>query len=114
MGRLISKDKVRLARLKLRAASRIFYSAQPQLRADDISYEDFRTAFVSRFKDKHTDLYHYARMQNASQEKNERPEVFLGRPRKLCQRTIRSSANPVDQAVINQEAGRRLLAAFIN
>ena len=84
MGRLLSKDKVRLARLKLRAASRIFYSAQPQLRADDISYEDFRTAFVNRFKDKHIDRYHYARMQNASQEKNESPEVFLDRLRKLC------------------------------
>jgi hypothetical protein len=31
-----------------------------------------------------------------------------------CQRTIRSSDNPVEQAVINQEADRRLLAAFIN
>jgi hypothetical protein len=84
------------------------------LKADDVSYEDFRNAFVGRFKDKHTDHYHYARVQNASQEKNESPEVFLDRLRKLCQRTIRSSDNPVEQAVINQEAERRLLAAFIN
>jgi len=42
------------------------------------------------------------------------PEVFLDRLRKLCQRTIGSSANPVEQAVINREAERRLLAAFIN
>jgi len=83
MGRLSPKDKVRLARLKLRGAARTFYSAQPQLRVDDISYKDFRTAFVNRFKDKHTDQYHYARVQNASQEKNESPEVFLDRLRKL-------------------------------
>jgi len=38
----------------------------------------------------------------------------LDRLRKLCQRTVRSSANPVEQAVIQQEADRRLLAAFIN
>jgi len=38
----------------------------------------------------------------------------LDRLRKLCQRTVRSSANPVEQAVINQEADKRLLAAFIN
>ena len=114
MGRLSSKDKVRLARLKLRGAARVFYSAQPQLRADDVTYEEFRTAFVNRFKHKHTDQYHYARMQNASQEKNERPDVFLDRLRKMCQRTVRSSDNPVEQAVINQEAERRLLAAFIN
>ena len=31
-----------------------------------------------------------------------------------CQQTVRSSANPVEQAVIQQEADRRLLAAFIN
>jgi hypothetical protein len=114
MGRLSSKHKGRLARLKLRGAARVFYSAQPQLKADDISYEDFRTAFVNWFKDKHTDQYHYATVQNASQEKNESPELFLDRLRKLCQRTIRSSNNPVEQAVINQEANRRLLAAFIN
>jgi hypothetical protein len=114
MGRMSSKDKVRLATLKLRGAARTFYSAQPQLRADGISYEEFRTILVNRFQDKHTAQYHYARMQNASQEKNESPEVFLDLLRKLCQRTIRSSANPVEQAVINQEADRRLLAAFIN
>ena len=114
MGKLSSKDKVRLATLKLRGAARMFYSAQPQLKADDVIYEDFKNAFIDRFKDKHTDHYHYVRVQNASQEKNESPEVFLDRLRKLCQRTIRRSDNPVDQAVINQEADRRLLAAFIN
>jgi hypothetical protein len=114
MGRLSSKDKVRLARLKLRGAARTFYSAQSKLRADDVTYEEFRATFVTRFKEKHTDQYHYARVQNASQEKNESPEVFLDRLRKLCLRTVRSSDNPVEQGVINQEAERRLLAAFIN
>ena len=114
MGRLSSKDKIRLARLKLRGAARVFYSAQPQLQADDVTYEEFKTAFVNRFKDKHTDHYRYARVQNASQEKDESPEIFLDPLRKMCQRTIRSSDNPVEQAVINQEADKRLLAAFIN
>jgi len=40
--------------------------------------------------------------------------MFLDRLRKLCQRTVRTSENAVEQAVINQEADRRLLAAFIN
>jgi hypothetical protein len=62
MGRLSPKDKVRLARLKIRGAAKLFYSAQPQLKAEDISYDEFRTAFVSRFKDKHADHYHYARV----------------------------------------------------
>ena len=69
MGKLTSKDKVRLASLKLKGVARLFYSAQPLLKSDDVTYESFRTAFVDRFKDKHTDHYHYARVQNASQEK---------------------------------------------
>jgi hypothetical protein len=114
MGRLTSKDKVRLARLKLRGAARSVYPAQPQLKADDVTYEDFRNALVNRFKDKHTDQYNCARLQNAVHDKNESPEAFLDRLRKWCQRTIQSSNNPVEQAVINREADRRLLAAFIN
>jgi len=114
MGRLSSKDTVHSVKLKLKGPARAFYSAQPELKADDVTFAEFRTAFVNRFTDKHTDQYHYARVQNASQEKDESPEVFLDRLRKLCQRTVRISENPVEQAVINQEADRRLLAAFIN
>ena len=58
MGRLSAKDKVRLARLKLIGAARVFYSSQPQLRADDVSYEKFPTAFINRFHDKYADHYH--------------------------------------------------------
>ena len=114
MGRLTMKDKVHLAKLKLKGIAKAFYSAQPELRADDITYAAFKAAFISRFKDKHTDQYHYNRVQNATQEKGESPEMFLDRLRKLCQRTVRISDNAVEQAVINQEADRRLLAAFIN
>ena len=89
--------------MKLRGAARIFYSAQTQLRADGVTYVEFRTAFANRFKDKHTDQYYYSRMQNVSQERNEGHDVFLDRLRKLCQRTIRSSGNPVEQAIINQD-----------
>ena len=79
-----------------------------------MTFADFQTAFINRFQDKHTDQYHYARVQNASQERNESPEAFLDHLRKLCQQRVRSSINPLEQAVINQEADRRLLASFIN
>jgi len=49
MGRLTAKDKVHLAKLKLRGIARSFYSAQPELRADDITYAAFRAAFMNRF-----------------------------------------------------------------
>jgi hypothetical protein len=114
MGRLTTKDKVHLVKLKLRGVAKMFYSAQPELKADDVTYAALRTAFINRFKDKHTDQYHYTRVQTASQEKGESPEMFLDRLRKLCQRTVRNSDNAIEQAVINQEADRRLLAAFMN
>ena len=41
---------------------------------------------MTRFKDKHTHQYNYTRVQNASKEKGESPEMFLDRLRKLCQR----------------------------
>ena len=103
-----------MVKLKLRGIAKTFCSAQSQLRADDVTYAALRTAFVNRFKDKHTDQYHYTRVQNASQEKNESPEMFLDRLRKLCQRTVHISENAIEQAFINQEEDRRLLAAFIN
>jgi hypothetical protein len=76
MGRLSSKDKVRLARLKLREASRMFYALQPELKDDYVDYAEFRSAFLKRFKDKHTDQYNYARLQTASQEKKRDPKHF--------------------------------------
>jgi len=52
---------------------------------------------MNRFKEKHTDRYNYARLQNASQEKNESTEFLLDRLRKLCQRTIQTSDNAVSR-----------------
>jgi hypothetical protein len=114
MGQLSTKDKLRLSRLKLKGVAREFYTTQPGLKGDEVEYADFKAAFVQRFKDKQTDQYNYTRLQTASQEKNESPEIFLDRLRKLCQRTIQHTENPVEQAVLNRDAEKRLLAAFIN
>jgi hypothetical protein len=113
MGRLSAKDKVWLARLKLKGVAKAFYSTQPELKGDEIEYADFRAIFVQRFKDKQTDQYNYTRLQNASQMKDESPEMYLDRLRKLCQRTVQQTGNPVEQAIPNREADKRLLAAFI-
>jgi hypothetical protein len=114
MGRLSTKDKLRLARLKLKGVAREFYATHAELKSDEIEYTDFKAAFVQRFKDKQTDQYNYTRLQNASQMKDESPEMYLDRLRKLCQRTIHRTENSVEQAILNREAEKRLLAAFIN
>jgi len=41
MGRLTAKDKVHLAKLKLRGTAKLFYTAQSELRADDVMYTAF-------------------------------------------------------------------------
>jgi hypothetical protein len=114
MGWLSAKDKLRLARLKLRGVAKSFYSTQPQLKGDETEYADFKASFVQRFKDKQTNQYNYTRLQNASQVKDESPEMYLDRLRKLCQRTVPQTENPVEQAILNREADKRLLAAFIS
>jgi hypothetical protein len=81
---------------------------------DDVEYADFKAIFVQRFKEKQTDQYHYTRLQNASQERDESPEMYLDRLRKLCQKTSQQTGNPVEQAILNREAEERLLAAFIS
>ena len=47
MGRISAKCKVRLARWEMRGTARLFYLSHRQLRADDISYEEIRTAFFA-------------------------------------------------------------------
>jgi hypothetical protein len=46
MGMLTPKDKVHLAKLKLKGTARSFYTAQSELRDDDVTYAVFRTAFM--------------------------------------------------------------------
>jgi hypothetical protein len=70
MGRLSTKDKLRMARLKLKRSARSFYSTQPEWTGEDIDYADFKAAFIQRFKDKQMDQYNFVRLQNASQLKD--------------------------------------------
>jgi hypothetical protein len=62
LGRLSAKDKLRLARLRLRGIAKAFYFTQPELKGDEIEYDDFKAAFIQRFKDKQTDQYNYTRL----------------------------------------------------
>jgi hypothetical protein len=79
-----------------------------------MEYAGVKVAFVQRFKDKQTDQYNYTRLQKASQMEGETPEMYLDRLQKLCQRTIQRTENPVQQAIQNREADKRLLVAFIS
>jgi DNA-binding MurR/RpiR family transcriptional regulator len=80
------------------------------LKGDDVEYADFKAVFVQRLKEKQIDQYNYTRLQNVFQEKDESPKMYLDYLCKLCQRTIQQTENPVEQAIMNREAEKRLLA----
>jgi hypothetical protein len=50
MGRLSTKDKLRLARLKLRGVAKNFYSTQSDLKGDDVEYADFKAVLYRGLK----------------------------------------------------------------
>lgn len=113
-GNWSDSDKITVAILKLTGQAALFLSSSEEANRDDISYQRFRDIFVERFKIKHLDQFHYSALQNASQHRNETPEQFADRCRRLCSRTIRQVPDPNQQAIINEEAERRMLAAYIN
>jgi hypothetical protein len=53
-------------------------------------------------------------LQDAIQGRGESAEVFADRCRKLCQKTITRVENAVAQVILNEEAERRLVAAYIS
>jgi hypothetical protein len=114
LGRLSAKDKVRIVRLKLRGPAKLFYSTQPRLEEDGVDFAVFQAVSTERFRVKQTDQFNYVRLQNSPQGKEESPEAYLDRLRKLCHRTISKADTPEEQIVLNREAERRLLAAFID
>ena len=74
---------------------------------------DLKQASVGRFSDNLPDEY-YTRLQDAAQGRDESAEEFPDRCRKLCQCTIRKVQDQEVQRIINEEAERRLLTAYIH
>jgi hypothetical protein len=73
-----------------------------------------KQALVDRFSDKLPDQYYHTRLQEAAQGREESAEEFGDQCRKLCQRTIRRVQDEEVQKIVNEEAERRLLAAYIH
>jgi len=109
-----SEDKALIVKAKLQGLALQFLSGRGELVRDGCSYENLKQALVDRFSDKLPDQYYYTRLQDAAQGREERAEEFGNRCRKLCQRTIRKVQDEEVQRIINEEAERRLLAAYIN
>jgi hypothetical protein len=73
IGRWEQTDTVEIAALRLEGSARVFYQGCTELHTRDASWNTFKQVFRKRYKDVHTNQYHYVRLQMARQEKNESP-----------------------------------------
>jgi hypothetical protein len=99
---------------KLQGLALQFLHGREELGQDGCSYEVLKRALIERFSDKLPDQYYYTRLQEESQGREEGAEEFSDRCRRMCQKTIRRVPDEETQRVINEEAERRLLAAYIH
>jgi hypothetical protein len=109
-----SQDKALIVKAKLQGLALQFLHGREELGKDGCPYEVLKQALIERFSDKFPDQYYYTRLQEAVQGRDEGAEEFGDRCRKMCQQTIRKVQDESTQRVINEEAERRLLAAYIH
>lgn len=114
VGNWTESDKVSILKLKLKGPAALFLNSNAELKGVDITFKKLQEAFVERFRVKQLAQFHYVALQNAAQHKNESPEAFADRCKRLCTKTIRQVADAEQQKIINEEAERRMLAAYTN
>jgi hypothetical protein len=69
--------------------------------------------FRNRYKDIHTDQYHYMKLQTAWQAKGEDAQAFADTCRELAQKIICKVDDPVVQRIHNENVAHMLFASFV-
>jgi hypothetical protein len=64
-----TEREVEIAALKLDGSARIFCQGCTELHTQDALWNTFKLVFRKRYKDVHTDQYHYVRLEMDRQEK---------------------------------------------
>jgi hypothetical protein len=84
----------------------------PQAPRKRVDVANIQRYVQERYKDVHTDHFHFMKLQTARQAKNEDPLQFADRCCGLSHKIIRKTDNPVEQRAHNETAERMLLSAF--
>jgi hypothetical protein len=105
---------IQLAILKLVDSVRTSNFLCPDLHAETVTWQCFKTAFRDRFKDVRTDQFHYMQMQTARQRRNEGPQEFADRRRALAQKLVCKTDDAQAQRIYQENAERMLLASFVS
>jgi hypothetical protein len=98
--------------LKLTDAARAFFDASPALHEKDVTWKEFKAAFVDRFKDTRSDQYHFIALQSAKQRPDETISEFADRINNLGRNIIPQLDDPNAQKHVNILANKMLIAAF--
>jgi hypothetical protein len=103
-----------VATLRLAGAAKIFYNGCSHLHEEGVTWQKFKDTFRKRFKDVHTDQFHFTNLQNARQKKNESPQQFADGRKALAQKIIPKVDDPIPQYIHPETAERMLLASFLS
>ena len=77
IGKWVDADKREISVLKLEGSAKMFYQGCTELHEEGATWQDFKNAFRRRYEDVHTDQFHFTRLQNARQGKENRFKNLL-------------------------------------
>jgi len=101
-----------IATLRLTGAAKLFYNGSPELHAADVTWDKFKDAFCQRFRDVHSDQFHFMQFQTARQRKGESPREFADKCRSLANKVIVKVGDPAAKR-IHRENADHMMASFV-
>ena len=78
-----------------------------------MTWQKFKDVFRHRFRDTHTDQYHFMRLQTAKHSRYESIQESADRCRALAQKIVCKVDDAVVQRIHYEKADRLLLASFV-
>ena len=103
-----------IAVLRLADFAKEFYNACTELHTKDASWQDFKGTFRERFRDLHTDQYHFKKLKTDRQARNEGPMEFADRCKELGHRVMNKVNDPITQQIHRENSYRMCLASFVS
>ena len=113
IGRWDEADCLQVAILWLADPAKTFYNTCLELHAEGTTWQMFKNVFKERFKDSHTNQYHFMKLQMAKKLKGESPQTFADRCHMLAQKVMGRDGDPVAQRIHQENAEHMCLASFV-
>jgi len=113
MGSWQDADKLETAIFRLSDVAKQFYNGCLQLHAPEVKWQKFKDVFRHKFRDTHTDQYHFMGLQTARQSRNESIQESVVRCRALAQKIVCKVDDPLAHRIHYENADRMLLASFV-